>query len=103
VFSDEQLVLPDWPTNTRWLTPEEREYAVKRLLAERSSESAGETGISHLKALSLAVKDWKVWFLALSQNLAAAAGTITYFVPTLTEALGYAGRMSQFVRLSRRD
>jgi hypothetical protein len=34
----------------------------------------------------------------LAQNMATAGGTITYFIPTLTQALGYTGSLNQYVR-----
>lgn len=91
------LILPDWPSNTKWLTQEERDYAVARIQAEKDTDSAGDKPVSHWRAFVLAVTDWRVWLVLLGQNMATAGGTITYFIPTLTVALGYSGKMAQYM------
>lgn len=71
------FVLPDWPSNTHWLSQEERDYAVARIQAERDTDSAGDAPVSHWRAFVLAISDWRVWLVLLAQNMATAGGTIT--------------------------
>ena len=76
-------ILPDWPSNTKWLTQEERDYAVARIQAEKDTDSAGDKPVSHWRAFVLAVTDWRVWLVLLGQNMATAGGTITLVLASL--------------------
>jgi len=93
------FVLPDFPGNTRWLTEAERKYAVARLAADQNYDDADDADISQWKAFVLAVRDWRTWLFCFGQSTLTAAGTITYFVPTLMNALGYYGTQAQYVSL----
>jgi len=50
------LILLNFSASTKWLTKEEREYAVARLVEDNNSTVAGD--ISHSRSIILAVKDW---------------------------------------------
>ena len=91
------FILPDFPGNTKWLTDEERKYAVARLAADQNYDDAEDSDIGHWKSFMMAVKDWRTWLFCFGQSTLTAAGTITYFVPTLMNALGYYGTDAQFV------
>ncbi len=52
-----RFILPDFPATTKWLTAEEREYAVRRLEQDNNSTQAGTMG--HLESFVRAVKDWR--------------------------------------------
>jgi len=93
------FVLPDFPGNTRWLTEAERKYAVARLAADQNYDDADDADIGQWKAFVLAVSDWRTWLFCFGQSTLTAAGTITYFVPTLMNALGYYGTQAQYVSL----
>ncbi|KZO90527.1 hypothetical protein CALVIDRAFT_542568 [Calocera viscosa TUFC12733] len=89
------VILPDFPVNTRWLTDEEREYAVHRLQQDNNSSEAGD--MTHLQSFLAAVRDWRTWAFMVAQSLCTCAGTIMYFIPTLMGALGYTGNMAQYL------
>ncbi|GJN86627.1 MFS general substrate transporter [Purpureocillium lilacinum] len=91
------FILPDFPATTKWLTAEEREYAVRRLEQDNNSTQAGTMG--HLESFVRAVKDWRTWMFVLAQSLCTCAGTITYFIPTLMAALGYKGHEIQYMTI----
>lgn len=58
--------LPDSPLNTKWLTPEERQFAHDRLLRDKvDSHDKG----SVWAGLRQAVSDPRVWLFCLMQNL----------------------------------
>jgi hypothetical protein len=62
-FTDiHRFVLPDFPSTTKWLTPEERSLAAYRL-REGSGAQDEERG-SLVKGVWMAVTDYKVWLLA---------------------------------------
>ncbi|KZT05456.1 MFS general substrate transporter [Laetiporus sulphureus 93-53] len=83
------FLLPDYPHNTRWLSPAQRRLAQVRL-AEDAGE-ADEDGVheSALVGLKLALRDPKVLVFALmccSQLL--GLGFINFF-PTIVDTMGY--------------
>lgn len=92
-----RFILPDFPANTKWLSAEERAYAVARLADDNNADSQEDERVGHLRSIVLAVSDWRTWLFCFGQSCNTAAGTITYFVPTLMQSLGYTGVRSQFV------
>lgn len=56
------FILPDFPTNTKWLSPEERELALLRMTEDAGvgDESETERG-GHMTGIFLAISDWRVW------------------------------------------
>ncbi|KIV78622.1 hypothetical protein PV11_06256 [Exophiala sideris] len=87
------FVLPDYPTTTRWLSEQERKLAAMRLIIREDLD----TKMPYKKAITLSLKDWKMWLFMLSLNTILASGTVSYFFPTLMSSLGYKGRMVQFM------
>lgn len=67
--------LADWPSTTRWLTPEEKILAAQRLAYDELGDNSGEQP-SHGQAFKMALKDWRVWFLSYLYMLATGAQTI---------------------------
>ncbi|KAI0050192.1 MFS general substrate transporter [Auriscalpium vulgare] len=85
------FVLPDFPTTTRWLTPEERALAMRRMATDYAGigdQQETETG-RPLHGLRLAVTDWKVWWLALAMTSEVTALSFNAYFPTLSQTLGY--------------
>ncbi|KAG0702166.1 major facilitator superfamily domain-containing protein [Suillus ampliporus] len=78
------FILPDFPHNTRWLTPEERALAVSRLEEETGLEERTTTG-----GLWDAVSDWKVWWLSTAFIIQTIGQSILLFFPTLVATLRY--------------
>jgi hypothetical protein len=62
-----RFVLPDFPANTKWLSQEERDYAVARLVDEATATQGVGERIGFLKAFKRAVSDWKMWLFTLAQ------------------------------------
>ncbi|KIM44203.1 hypothetical protein M413DRAFT_443232 [Hebeloma cylindrosporum] len=94
------MILPDWPSTTSWLTPEEKFLAVQRL----SHDGIGNTGAggkepTHREAAKMAFTDWRTWVLVLMYMLATGSQTIQYFIPTLVSQLGYRGYTAQFMTI----
>lgn len=95
------MVLPDWPSTTKWLTSEERFIAIQRL----AYDGIGNTAIgksdspSHKEAFYLAINDWRTWALSFMYMLATGAQTIQYFIPSLVGQLGYTGYVKQYMTI----
>ncbi|KAI0044270.1 MFS general substrate transporter [Auriscalpium vulgare] len=87
-------LLPDYPHNTRWLSPEELHLAQVRL-----SEDAGEAdedthGDSALQGFLLAIKDPKVSIFAVMTCAQLLGLSFVNFFPTLTSTLGFSTTIS---------
>jgi len=80
--------LPDYPSTTRWLTPEERAYASWRLLADinESDEQRAQTVWTGAK---LALTDYRLYLFVLLQHLSLLSQTFQYFFPSIVGTLGY--------------
>lgn len=89
------LVLPDFPENWRFLTPEMRRLAKRRLAIEAAEADVDQPGgMSQLKGLKLAITDVKTYALAIAHlGINGAAGFQNFF-PVLTETLGYSDTIS---------
>ncbi|TDL29556.1 MFS general substrate transporter [Rickenella mellea] len=85
------FVLPDFPTTTRWLTPEERALAIRRMEADVgvSDQEDDGNGNQHFEGFFLAVKDWRVWWFAVILTAEVTALSFNAFFPTLTATLGF--------------
>ncbi|KZO91347.1 MFS general substrate transporter [Calocera viscosa TUFC12733] len=84
------FILPDFPSTTTWLSPEERKLAEWRM-AEDASGSADDdlnTVSSQMRGLWLAVTDWKVWFLSFMLTAQVVGLSFNAYFP-LTGSLGY--------------
>jgi hypothetical protein len=53
-------VLPDFPSNSRFLSPVERRLAELRMEEDAGEKDTGEND-STIRGLKLAVMDWQVW------------------------------------------
>ncbi|TLS27653.1 hypothetical protein PpBr36_04814 [Pyricularia pennisetigena] len=85
------FVVPDYPTNTKWLSDEERVLAVLRI-AEEANEEDDREEVSAFQGLKLAFTDislYLIWMMQLGLNTAAA---FTNFFPTIVQTLGYPQR-----------
>ncbi|KAK7036710.1 hypothetical protein VNI00_011375 [Paramarasmius palmivorus] len=93
--------LPDWPSTTTWLTPEERFIATQRLAYDGIGNAGGDKALepTHGEAFKMTVTDWRTWMLAVMYMLATGSQTIQYFIPTLVGQLGYSGYMKQYMTI----
>lgn len=81
------MIIPDWPSTTKWLSEDEKALAVVRLVEDAGDEDEGE--ISQLQALKLAATDYRVWLCILGQLSVQAVASLTNFLPTLVRNFGY--------------
>ncbi|KAG0697636.1 major facilitator superfamily domain-containing protein [Suillus ampliporus] len=88
------FILPDFPHNTRWLTPEEQALAISRL-TEDGHGTANELGKqTTMQGLWDAVSDWKVWWFGAALLFQSVAGSYSIYFPTLTATMGYGTTVS---------
>ena len=82
------LVIPDFPSTTKWLTPEQRAYAAYRLKMDAEEEDdAHATGL--MQGLILCLKDWRLYIFMAMLHSNVLAGTFQYVFPSIVQTLGY--------------
>lgn len=82
------ILLPNYPSNTAWLSAEESALARWRLSREVDSEE-DEVNESVFVGLRQAVTDPKVYLLVFIQTAAVVSMSFTYFFPSIVQTLGY--------------
>ncbi|KAI5891591.1 MFS general substrate transporter [Schizophyllum commune H4-8] len=92
-------ILPDWPSTTKWLSPEEKFIAVQRLAADGIGNTGTGNQPTHSEAAKMAFTDWRTWVLVFMYMLATGSQTIQYFIPTLVGQLGYTGYDKQYMTI----
>ncbi|RGP81386.1 tartrate transporter [Fusarium longipes] len=80
------FILPDEPSNTRWLTDEERILAHERIVADIVQI---RTNTTTLAGLTDACKDPRLWILVFMQHFHMAASNFKNFFPTIVGTLGF--------------
>lgn len=89
------FVLLDFPsTPSSRFSTKEMELAVLRL---RQDGLHGPTNISNWGAIHAALKDWRTWAFTVLYMMCISSVTITYFIPTLMDSLGYKGSRAQYM------
>ncbi|OBZ77136.1 hypothetical protein A0H81_03715 [Grifola frondosa] len=86
------FILPDFPATTRrwWLSEEERRLAMKRMEEDAGVGDENETEVGgHAAGLWLAVKDWRVWWLAFAMTSQVVALSFNAYFPTLSATMGF--------------
>ncbi|KIJ55137.1 hypothetical protein M422DRAFT_152356 [Sphaerobolus stellatus SS14] len=86
------FILPDFPSTTKWLSPMERRLAEVRM----AEEVAGAFDEGDPRGgLYLAVRDWRVWWLAVALfAMVVALASFQNFFPTLTKTLGFSNTVT---------
>lgn len=85
------FILPDFPSTTRgrWLSDEERRLAMRRMEEDAGVGDESETEVSQMQGLVMAVKDWKVWCMALAMTSQVICLSFNAYFPTLSATMGF--------------
>ncbi|CAO3586326.1 unnamed protein product [Absidia cylindrospora] len=86
-------ILPDYPSNTKWLTEEERDLAIRRLGHAAPKEKFSWEGVK------AALLDYKVWVFIIIFMAIQTGGQMNYFMPTFIQNVGYTGAMVQYMTI----
>ncbi|KAA1470620.1 MFS general substrate transporter [Dentipellis sp. KUC8613] len=87
-------LLPDYPHNTRWMTPAERRLAQVRLAEDAGEADEDTAGESPWYGFVLAIKDPKTILFALMSCSQLLGLSFVTFFPTLTSTLGFGSTIS---------
>ncbi|KAI8949895.1 allantoate permease [Xylaria longipes] len=82
------FVLPDYPANTKWLTPEEQAYAQWRLVDDTGEADLADS-ISIKEGVKMALRDPRLYLFTLLQHVSLLSQAFQYFFPTIVKSLGY--------------
>ncbi|KAF2655464.1 retrograde regulation protein 2 [Lophiostoma macrostomum CBS 122681] len=82
-------LLPNYPSNTMWLSEEERALAVWRLDRELDGQTDEAQKSTVIDGFKMAVSDLKVYLLVFIQTAAVVSMSFTYFFPSIVSTLGY--------------
>ena len=82
------VILPDYPSTTRWLTAEEKAYAAWRLREDTGEEDEADA-ISIKEGVLLALRDPRLYLFTLFQHCSLLSQSFQYFFPTIVKTLNY--------------
>ncbi|KAI1736409.1 allantoate permease [Xylaria scruposa] len=82
------FILPNYPANTKWLTPEEQAYAQWRLVDDTGEADLADT-ISVKEGVKMAFKDPRLYLFTLLQHVSLLSQAFQYFFPTIVKTLGF--------------
>lgn len=68
------MILPDYPSTTKWLTPEERILAAQRLAYDGIGHTQGATAhVGEWQAVKMVFADWRSWVFVVLYMLCTGA------------------------------
>ncbi|KAH6914957.1 sugar transporter [Coprinopsis sp. MPI-PUGE-AT-0042] len=82
------FILPDFPTTSKWLTPQERALAIRRMEEDAGVGDENETEGGG-NGFLLAVTDWRVWWMAVALTSQTIALSYNAYFPTIVATLNY--------------
>lgn len=96
-----KFFLLDFPSSSPALSLEERQLATIRLLAAGMESGSHDPAnrLTHWQAFKAAVCDYRTFLFMLLFVLDVGAGTISYFIPTITATLGYKTITAQYMTI----
>lgn len=83
------FILPNFPHNTTWLTPEERSLAITRLADDGYGRLDGSGKRGTIQGLWDALSDWKVWWFAGAIVIDYMSLSFVLYFPTIVATMGY--------------
>ncbi|TEB30217.1 sugar transporter [Coprinellus micaceus] len=83
------FILPDFPSTSRFLSPQERALAIKRMEEDAGGINDEEETEGSSSGLWLAITDWRVWYMALALTSQVVALSFNAYFPTLAATMGY--------------
>jgi predicted MFS family arabinose efflux permease len=92
------FLLPDYPRNARYFSPDQRRLAQIRILVDRQVSVGSTTRrMTSWQAFKAVVTDGKTWFFLIAYSMIILGMSISYFVPTILKAMGYTNVTAQWM------
>lgn len=90
--------LPNYPRNSKMLNPEQRLLGHVRILCDRNETIVPEDQVMKpIQAFKAVLKDGRTYFFLIMYALNMIAMTMTYFIPTMLQGIGYEGVTAQWM------
>ena len=86
------FIIPNFPQTTKWLTDEQKAYALYRLKND-ADEDDDNKSTSIWEGLRLCLTDYRMYIFILLQHLSILSQTFQYLFPSIVLTLGY-GRIT---------
>ncbi|RKK42527.1 hypothetical protein BFJ66_g10440 [Fusarium oxysporum f. sp. cepae] len=84
------FLLPDYPRDARYFSPDQRRLAQIRILVDRQvSVDSTTRRMTSWQAFKAVVADGKAWFFLIAYSIIILGMSISYFVPTILKTMGY--------------
>ncbi|KAJ7228704.1 MFS general substrate transporter [Mycena pura] len=84
------FILPDFPEKpSKWLSAAEQSLAQRRMVEDAGMDEELGLSANALSGLTMALSDWKVWWLALTLTSIVISLSFNAYFPTLAETMGY--------------
>jgi MFS family permease len=96
-----KFILLDFPATSSHLTPRERQLATARILYDgiATGQKDRKNRLNHKNAFLATILDYRVYLFLLQFVMVAGAGTISYFIPTITKTLGFSAVNAQYMTI----
>ena len=92
------FILPDYPhTATKRLTKEERTLALVRIMHDRAEAVTGKRKLTPFESVKAAASDLRTYFFIILYMTQNGSTTVSYFIPTVLESMGYEGTEKQWM------
>ncbi|KAH7153844.1 major facilitator superfamily domain-containing protein [Fusarium sp. MPI-SDFR-AT-0072] len=92
------FLLPDYPRNARYFSPDQRRLAQIRILFDRQVSVGSTTRrMTSWQAFKAVVTDGKTWFFLIAYSIIILGMSISYFVPTILKTMGYTKVTAQWM------
>jgi hypothetical protein len=92
------FVLPNWPIDSKMLSPEQRLLAHVRILRDRDeSWDTEEKALTPLQAFLAVIRDGRTYLFLIIYTANCLALTVSYFIPTMLRGMGYTSTSAQWM------
>ncbi|KAJ4246338.1 hypothetical protein NW762_013689 [Fusarium torreyae] len=92
------FLLPDYPRNARYFSPDQRLLAQIRILVDRQLSVGSTTRrMTSWQAVKAIVTDGRTWFFLIAYSIIILGMSISYFVPTILKTMGYTNVTAQWM------
>lgn len=95
-----KFVLLDFPETTKRLSLKERQLAAARIIHDRKTTAARHNmRLTHWQAVKAALADLRTYFFLVLFVMDLGSCTISYFIPTIVNSMGYTSVVAQYMTI----
>jgi len=92
------FILPNWPIESKMLSPKQRLLAHVRILRDRDqSWDTDEAALTPFQAFLAVIRDGRTYLFMVIYTSNCLALTVSYFIPTMLRGMGYTSTSAQWM------